>query len=554
MTLSMEQINSEFLPPIFKLSALCNILPYFGYLHEWKNLLESISTGANQVWNENREALMHWGKDYKQETWIIYDHDEFIINKSLPQNLELFTLTTNWFDWVDHKKEKNNWINIRLITILLNRLNIKNAIIIEQHRDNCLKSITIWTEYEAEESTPSSMCTSVTSNITEFDEDKVADLWKHIYEKVQSRRVVLKKKENNIIDVNSVVPHFILESEDYNLLSSDYEKVKDNLYCPVDNWICKPASLWWYPFKITKEINQLKFESLTEETSEEIIRKIWDLSITKIIKQLKVSNMIKDFSSFENLLKLKEVNPNIVIVFDFKYEETKSQNPSWRFIMNSKAVTCVLKGREWNFEQIRNWDVKYDLWSFFDIKQIENSSYAFLKMNWFEWRNLVIKERSWVDDWIKSCIDELKKNTETNDDLFIIADLNNLAIYLHFSDINKYSSILKYFKHIIISIWLFELWNKTIIEEINNLPKQHQFDLRWYYYKDTKYDFLNLIDPRFENLSIRYSGYPYEIKIKRPKSKSNEPISKWSIVTINRMNRQMIKTDSEYLRKLLFTM
>ena len=301
-------------------------------------------------------------------------------------------------------------------------------------------------------------------------------------------------------------------------------------------------------------MDQSKFESLTEETSEEITRKIWDLSITKIIKQLKVSNMIKDFSSFENLLKLKEAIPNIVIVFDFKYEKTKSQNPSWRFIMNSKAVTCVFKGREWNFEQISNWDVKYDLWSFFDIKQIENSSYAFLKMNWFEWRNLVIKERSWVDDWIKSCIDELKKNTETNDDLFIIADLNNLAIYLHFSDINKYSSILKYFKHIIISIWLFELWNKTIIEEINNLPKQHQFDLRWYYYKDTKYDFLNLIDPRFENLSIRYSGYPYEIKIKRPKSKSNEPISKWSIVTINRMNRQMIKTDSEYLRKLLFTM
>ena len=92
-----------------------------------------------------------------------------------------------------------------------------------------------------------------TSNITEFDEDKFADLWKHVYEKVQSRRVVLKKREDNIIEANSVVPHSMLESEEYNLLSSDYEKVEDNFSCPVDNWICKPASLWWCPFKIKKE-------------------------------------------------------------------------------------------------------------------------------------------------------------------------------------------------------------------------------------------------------------------------------------------------------------
>ena len=215
---------------------------------------------------------MYWGQNYKQETWLIYEYDKFLINKGIPQNLELFTLTTNWFDW-DDDKEENNWINIRLITILLNRLNTNNAVVIDQHIDNWLKSITTWTEHEAEESTPSPMCTSVTSNIAKFNEDKVADLWKHIYEKVQSRRVVLKKKEDNIIEVNSVVPHSMLESEDYNLLSSDYEKVEDNFSCPVEYWICKPASLWWWPFKITKEMYQFEFESLTEETSEEITKK-----------------------------------------------------------------------------------------------------------------------------------------------------------------------------------------------------------------------------------------------------------------------------------------
>ena len=59
--------------------------------------LNQLAREQNQVWNENRAALMHWGKDYKQETWLIYDDEEFIINKGIPQNLELFTLTTNWF-------------------------------------------------------------------------------------------------------------------------------------------------------------------------------------------------------------------------------------------------------------------------------------------------------------------------------------------------------------------------------------------------------------------------------------------------------------------------
>ena len=296
-------------------------------------------------------------------------------------------------------------------------------------------------------------------------------------------------------------------------------------------------------------MDQFKFQSLTEE----ITRKIWDLSTTKNIKQLKVLKMIEDFSSFENLLKLKEMFPNIVIVFDFEYLITKYLYPSLYFKMNRKAVTCVFKGREWEFEQIRNWNFDY-IWLFTDIKPIENSSCAILKMNWLDWKDLVIKERSWVDDWIKPYIDELKKNTETNDDLLIIADLKNLEIRLWLSDIEEYSSIMKYFKYIIILIRPSDLRDKEIIEKINNLPIQHYYYLCTYNIKGTKYDSLNLIDPRFENVLIRYQRYPYEIKIKRSNSTSNEQVSKWDITTINQMNRQMIKTDSEYLKELLFTM
>ena len=294
-------------------------------------------------------------------------------------------------------------------------------------------------------------------------------------------------------------------------------------------------------------MDQSKFKSLTEETSKEITRKMWELSTTKRIKQLKVSNMINNFSSFENLLKLKEVIPNTVIVFDFEYEKTKYEYPYWKFKMNSKVVTCVLKGREWIFEQIRNWDTGY-IWCFSDIKPIENSNYAILKMNYIFWSNFVIKEKSWVDDWRKPYIDELKKNTETNNDLFIIADLNNLVLCFMLDEIEHYILIIKHFKHIIVWI-LSDLRNKKLIEKIHNLPKQYHYEVRALYEKDTKYGFLNLIDPRFENLLIKYLWYPYEIKIKRSNSTSNELVSKLSITTINRINRQMIKTDSEYFKK-----
>ena len=140
---------------------------------------------------------------------------------------------------------------------------------------------------------------------------------------------------------------------------------------------------------------------------------------------------------------------------------------------------------------------------------------------------------------------------------FIIADLNNLILPFWLNKIEYYSPIFKYFKHIIIRISLYDLRKKKLVDKINNLPKQYHYEVRSYYYKGVKYDFLNLIGLRFENLSIKYIGYPYEIKIKRSKRSNSTPIeqvSKWGITAINKMNRQMIKTDSEYLKELLFTM
>ena len=61
----MESISTKKLPPIFKLSLLSKILPYFGYLHDWKRILESINKKTNDIWDQNKEQLKYLGRDLK---------------------------------------------------------------------------------------------------------------------------------------------------------------------------------------------------------------------------------------------------------------------------------------------------------------------------------------------------------------------------------------------------------------------------------------------------------------------------------------------------------
>ena len=62
----MERISENKLPPIFKMSVLWNILPYYGHIHRWRRLLEKINTETKEIWDQNREQLMYVGRDFKR--------------------------------------------------------------------------------------------------------------------------------------------------------------------------------------------------------------------------------------------------------------------------------------------------------------------------------------------------------------------------------------------------------------------------------------------------------------------------------------------------------
>ena len=78
------------LPSIFKLSVLINILPYYGYFHEWKSLLVQINTTTNDIWKDNKNTFKHQGKEYKKEIQLAIVEDEI----EIPKNAELLKLIT----------------------------------------------------------------------------------------------------------------------------------------------------------------------------------------------------------------------------------------------------------------------------------------------------------------------------------------------------------------------------------------------------------------------------------------------------------------------------
>ena len=91
----MESISTKKLPPIFKLSLLSKILPYFGYLHNWKMILESINKKTNDIWDQNKEVLKYLGRDLKLSLHLESRYIKFSENILL--KAELFNILSERF-------------------------------------------------------------------------------------------------------------------------------------------------------------------------------------------------------------------------------------------------------------------------------------------------------------------------------------------------------------------------------------------------------------------------------------------------------------------------
>ena len=131
----MESISTKKLPPIFKLSLLSKILPYFGYLHDWKWILESINKKTNDIWDQNKEVLKYWGRDLKLSLYL--DYSSIKLSENIMLQAELFKFKTDRFykfHWGPEKtlgKIKELRID-SLILQLCNQLKEDNAIVFQK--------------------------------------------------------------------------------------------------------------------------------------------------------------------------------------------------------------------------------------------------------------------------------------------------------------------------------------------------------------------------------------------------------------------------------------
>ena len=530
MLFSMESISTKKLPPIFKLSLLSKILPYFGYLHDWKWILESINKKTNDIWEENKEVLKYWGRDLNLS---IYLEDSFIkSSESILLNAELFKFETSRFfkfHWGTFKTlDKIKELKIdSLILQLCNQLNEDNAIVFQQW-DFINNEIFLQTRAEITEMIPSSKCTSSILEIKMFDDSQARDLWEYIADSIELKRVIVKKNENNTFEVDSITSHHFLNRSEYNILN---EKVKERLVtyysCPVSNCICKPKILWFeieYPNKIyDEEIDEISEEEIDEKL-EKKIDEIWRLSLLENANQLKVDGDVETLSKISYLSRIKHQFSKLEILFDFyliRHDIELDRNS--KININSRLITLVTKGEERIFHI--SGDRKWSFSNIVDLKFIEKENIAIINWRCIWFYNILLQMNSKSEIKDQTLIDNLKKKTKSENSQYIIVDTSALELQTNAFEIKKCLTIAKYFKLIIIEIdkTKSNYKYKKEIKEINKLPKQWSIKIKTSNIQSfVNSDALNLINQDLNQIIVESKEFKFKLIKSNSRSRERE--------------------------------
>ena len=506
----MESISTKKLPPIFKLSLLSKILPYFGYLHDWKWILESMNKKTNDIWDQNKEELKYWGRNLKLSLHL--ENCLIKLSENILLNAELFKFQTKRF-FRFHRGTEKTLDKIKklkidsLILQLCNQLNEDNAIVFQKW-DYEIDEIFIQTRTEIAEMIPSSKCTSSIFEIKKFEDSQDQDLWKYITDSIKLKRVIVKKSENNTFEVYSITSHHYLYRDKYKIFR---KKVRERLItyysCPVSNCIWKPKTLW------------LEKEHLNE-MSEELIDKIWGLSLLENAHQLKVGGYVETFLEIGYLSRIKQQFPKLEILFNFSsWRDDIEWDEDDEIYINSRLVTLVAKGEEKIFHI--SGDSERSVGDIYDLEFNEKENIAIINWGWISLANIFLQTNSKSEIKDQTLIEKLKEKTRFEDSQYIIVDTSTLELQIYSFGIKKYLTIAKHFKIINIKIDETESEYKDEIEEINKLPKQWSIRIETNNIQSfVNSDALNLIDQDFNQIIVE--SEEFKIKLIKSNSRSGE--------------------------------
>ena len=232
----MERISAKKLPPIFKMSVLWNILPYYGHIHRWRRLLEKINTKTKEIWDQNREQLMYIGRDFKREIEL--------------DKLKEFTghLRSNrsWIDIFSLSLSYNFNINNFDFTILIDNLSKDEVIIVDSH-DDIFKGYRIhyWSNDSISDILPAIKCPSFKSETFKTSQKK--EIREIIYKQKHIKSMVIEKTDGEL-SINLVYGNTIkitsshLDFYSCKLISLEKIQKRYKLW-EIGDCVCKPKKI-----------------------------------------------------------------------------------------------------------------------------------------------------------------------------------------------------------------------------------------------------------------------------------------------------------------------
>ena len=231
----MEKISTKKLPPIFKMSVLWNILPYYGHIHRWRRLLEKINTETKEIWDQNREQLMYIGREFKRD--IILDNLNENARYLRPNRswLDLFSLSLSYiFDF-------NNFD----FTNLIENLTEDEVIIIDSH-DDIFKDYQIhyWRKDRISDILPAIKCPAFKSETEIFKTSE--EMRRSINYFNNDKSITIENSDEelsiNLIYGNTVkITPWAFYSSQYNMF---FEKLQERYKLwEIDDWACKPKKI-----------------------------------------------------------------------------------------------------------------------------------------------------------------------------------------------------------------------------------------------------------------------------------------------------------------------
>ena len=185
----MEKISTKKLPPIFKMSVLWNILPYYGHLHRWRRLLEKINTKTKDIWDNNREQLMYIGRDFKRDIEL----------EKLKENARHLRPNRSWIDLFTLSLSTNFNNYYFDLTTLIDNLSEDEVIIIDFHDDIFKRyQIQYWSKDSISDILPAIKCPSFKPETKIFKTSETHEMRWFIDDKDDIKSIVIENTDKKL--------------------------------------------------------------------------------------------------------------------------------------------------------------------------------------------------------------------------------------------------------------------------------------------------------------------------------------------------------------------